>query len=145
MKYIKKLNIDFNDWNEIDYNGLNKLNNDNKFIIFNSVSSERNSIKCFIGYISYIKGDYKLNILNDTIYYDVDLRHLQKCKNSNEFCCQHIYYEYYFRKKYINFDELDRNKVIIVGEDFDLYYIIDNLDKFVMEDKKYNIKYIMKK
>jgi len=125
MKYVKKINIDFNNWEEIE--------DFNKFIIF------RSGKYYYIGYIIVDYGEYKI-ILYDKEYpkYNIDVINSIMDIYPNDIIKYNL-------DNGVNFVDLDRNKIIVVGIDCTKRELLDNIDKYVVENKEYNIKDILKK
>jgi len=127
MKYIKELNINFNNWDEVDY-----VNNKHKFLIFQSSSSTNyigliiKSKKTFFYQIKLlsVNDEYGLDVIYELNNYPIDVN-------------------YDFGMS-INFKKLDRDKILIVGIDYSKDYIINNPDEFIMDNKNYYIKDLIK-
>jgi hypothetical protein len=130
MKYIKKLNIDFDinmkyikelinfdNWNELD--NRNDLNNECIYLIFKSDN------RLYLGYII----DYKIHILKyeENGYYNYNIKVINII-NRNELNNKYILYKNSVIK-YKNLIETDfykNNKILIVGIDVDKEEIIKN-------------------
>jgi len=126
MKYIKKLNIDFNNWDEIEYI--------DKFLIFKSGKYY------YIGYIIDDYDNYKLVLYDNekhTNKYTVDV--INNIVNINP----HDKVNYNLNDS-VEFVNLDRNKIIVVGIDCNRRELLSNIDKYVIEHKKYDIDDILK-
>jgi len=121
MKYIKKLNIDFNKWDNYDYDDKHK------FLIFQSSLSTN-----YIGLLvrSEKSVNYQIKLLSDNSEYGLNVMY--------ELNKYPVIVNYDFGMT-VDFEKLDKNKILIVGIDYSKEYIINNPNEFVIENKNYNI------
>jgi len=101
MKYIKKLNIDFDQWSE--------LNNECIYLIF------RSSSLLYIGYIIKKNNKYQIVLLNTNEIYDLYvINNINKSIKDNN----PIFYKYnILYKELMKTDFYKNNKILIVGAD----------------------------
>jgi len=130
MIYIKKLNIDFDQWEE-----LNKCT----YLIFKSINY------IYLGYIIKKDNKYRIVLLNTNDTYGL---HVIDNINRNELNNKYILYKNSVIK-YKNLIETDfyqKNKVLIVGIDVDKEEIIKNPELYSNNEfkNKIKMKYIKK-
>jgi hypothetical protein len=110
MKYIKRLNIDFDNWDE--------LNNECTYLIFN------NGYDIYFG---YIKNNY-CYLLNSP--HKISLKAINNINAINDNTL--IYYKYnILYKNLIKTDFYKNNKILIVGIDVDYINILKNPESYV--------------
>jgi len=127
MKYIKKLNINFDDWD-------NYITDNNfKFLIFKMFDSS-----IYIGYIIKTYFGYSIKLFNGHYYGIYSLHNI-----NNDLSSDDKIYLNNENKDFVKFSEIDLNKVLIVGKDYDKRYIINNVINFVKVDDypKYGVGY----
>jgi hypothetical protein len=116
MKYINKLNIDFNNWNE--------LNNKCTYIIFRSKGLSSN-YNLFIGYIKQKNNKYFFVLLNDYITYGLFV--INDINNNIPYNASIYYHNKKIKYKYlIKTDFYKNNKILIVGIDVNKEDILKN-------------------
>jgi len=125
MKYIKRLNIDFNDWDKIETT--------NKFLLFNSGNYY------YLGYIYKNADTYQISLLKNLENFNININVIKNIK----FNISSSKLIHYSLNDVILFGKINKDKIIIVGKDYDSQYIKDNPDKFVMNKINYDIRDIM--
>jgi len=123
MKYIKKLNIDFNDWDNIDDNNI-------KFIAFRTANCCN-----FIGYIIYKNSDYHLKLIESDIL--LTLNPIGEIKKLTD---KTIFFIHDKDNLTISYKEINTYKVSFIGINLSKEYFLKNLNKFVIEDNNYTKK-----
>jgi len=120
MKYIKKLNIDFDQWGE--------LNKGCTYLIFKSGS------KIYLGYIVSKYKSYNLYLLNGTVSYNINIIHNVKkidniyYKKPNN---RSPWYNGILYKNLIKSNFYKKNKILIIGIDINKEELLNNINSYV--------------
>jgi len=117
MKYIKKLNIDFDQWGELNKKCI--------YLIF------RTGLNYYLGYIKKKYNNFFVVLLNDDFLHDIRIIHNINKQIKNNYIIKFKFSSNILYKNLIKTDFYKNNKILIVGIDIDDINILKNPESYV--------------